>query len=92
MRCPLRVEAEIKKWGNGLALHVTGAMAELPQLKAGTKVTVDVSSQGLVVRPADQAVGVLHLPYSEDEILAGFTPEKAHADELPHLLPSEVDI
>ena len=39
----MKVESEIKKWGNSLALRVTGIMAELPNFKDGTKVIVEVS-------------------------------------------------
>ena len=30
-----------------------------------------------------------HFPYTESELLAGLTPEKAHADELAKLMVSE---
>ena len=42
----MRVESEIKKWGNSLALRVTGIMADLPKFKVGTKVIVDVTDEG----------------------------------------------
>ena len=86
----MRVEAEIKKWGNSLALRVTGIMAEVPRLKAGTRVTVDVSSEGLVVKPAAGKLGSLRFPYSESDLLAGITPDKAHADELADPKESEI--
>ncbi len=88
----MRVEAEIKKWGNSLALRVTGIMAEMPQFKAGTRVTVDVSSEGLVVRPAVGRLGTLRFPYSESALLTGITPETAHADVLANPTGVEVGI
>lgn len=48
----MRVETEIKKWGNSLALRVTGLMAELPRFEPGTRVTVDIDTEGFVVRRA----------------------------------------
>ena len=87
----MRVETEIKKWGNSLALRVTGVMAEVPHLEAGTKVTVDVSSEGLVVKPAAGKLGTFWFPYSESELLAGITPHNAHADELANPKGREVD-
>ncbi len=78
----MRVETEIKKWGNSLALRVTGIMAEMPQFQAGTKVTVDVSGEGLVVKPAVGKLGTFRFPYSESELLAEITPDNSHADEL----------
>ena len=88
----MRVQTEIKKWGNSLALRVTGIMAEVPQFEAGTKVTVDVSSEGLVVKPAVGRLGTLRFPYSESVLLAGITPDKAHADVLADPTRFEVGI
>ena len=86
----MRVETEIKKWGNSLALRVTGIMAEMPQFKPGTRVTVDVSRHGLVVKPATGTLGTLRFPYSESALLAGITPDSAHADILADPTGSEV--
>lgn len=88
----MQVEAEIKKWGNSLALRVTGVMAEVPKLKAGTKVTVDVSTEGLVVKPAAGKLGTFRFPYSESELLAGLTRDNAHADELAEPKGPEVGL
>ena len=47
----MKVETEIKKWGNSLALRVTGVMATLPEFKAGDRVIVDVTEEGFFVKP-----------------------------------------
>lgn len=78
----VRVETEIKKWGNSLALRVTGAMAELPQLEPGTRVTVDIDSEGFVVRRAEGALRSFRFPDSESALVAGITADNAHADLL----------
>ena len=78
----VRVNAEIKKWGNSLALRVTGVMAELPKFKAGTKVTVDVSSDSVCVKPAVKKREMSRFPCAESALLIRMTPEKAHADTL----------
>lgn len=88
LRKAVRIETEIKKWGNSLALRVTGIMAEAPQFKAGTKVTVDVSTEGIVVKPAVRKAR-LSLPYSESALLKEITPAKAHADALANPLDVE---
>ena len=88
----MRVETEIKKWGNSLALRVTGIMAEVPQFKAGTRVTVDVSNDGLIVKPAVGRVGTLRFPYNESDLLKDITPEKAHAEELANPMATELGI
>ena len=78
----MRVETEIKKWGNSLALRVTGPMAELPRLGPGTRVTVDIDSQGFVVRRAVGTLRSFRFPDDEGALLAGMTAENAHADLL----------
>ena len=86
----MKVESEIKKWGNSLALRVTGIMADLPNFRDGTKVIVEVSEEGITVKPVHSRRGRLHLPYSEEELLAGISHETAHADELAIPLASEM--
>ena len=83
----MQVRAEIKKWGNSLALRVSGIMATVPNFSAGDPVTVDVSEQGLVVKPMNRRRETLI--YTESELLAGLTPETVHADELARLTERE---
>ena len=78
----MRVETKIKKWGNSLALRVTGVMAEMPGFKDGARVTVDVSADGIVVKRASKSKRRIELPYSEQELIKDISPEKAHADAL----------
>ena len=78
----MRIETEIKKWGNSLALRVSGAMAELPQFEPGTRVTVDIDSEGFVVRRASGSLRSFCFPESESALLAGITAKNAHADLL----------
>jgi antitoxin MazE len=85
----MKIESEIKKWGNSLALRVTGMMAELPKFTAGTKVIVEVSEEGIVVKPATVQKPKLRLPYTESALLADMTPQAAHADELAEPFAAE---
>ena len=78
----MKIETEIKKWGNSLALRVTGVMAELPGFKEGAKVVIDVSTDGFMVKPVVNAGKKIKLPYSEQELLENLTPAKAHAEAL----------
>ena len=78
----MKIETEIKKWGNSLALRVSGVMAELPGFTEGTRVSVDVSEEGLVIKPVPAEIAEPRLPYSEKTLLANITPATAHADEL----------
>ena len=51
-----------------------------PTFKVGTKVIVDVTDEG-IVKPETAEERGFRFPYSEQELLAGMTPEKSHADE-----------
>ena len=87
----MKVETEIKQWGNSLALRVSGVMAEIPQFTVGTRVEVEVTEEGLIVKPVRDQVGERTLPYSEKALLEDLTPDSAHADELAELSTKELD-
>jgi antitoxin MazE len=83
-----KFEATIQPWGNSLGLRITRPICDLAHLGRGDKVIVEVTENGLTVRPKSGRKH-LGLPYSEDDLVQGLTPHKAHADELPYTLPSE---
>lgn len=72
----MKVKAKIQKWGNGLALRVSGPMRDLPKFKEGSVVEVEVSAEGLIVKKNKTSL----FPFTEEEFLADLTPESAHAD------------
>ncbi len=83
------VHAKIQKWGNGLALRVSGVLRDIPNFHEGTEVDIEVSEQGLSItkaRPGRQ----LNLPFSEAQLLKDLDPYTVHAEELADLLPSEI--
>lgn len=88
----VRIETEIKKWGNSMALRVTGTMAALPQFKPGTPVVVDVDRDGFVVKRADERPMTFRFPHTEAALLAAMTPENAHAELLANPRDTEVGL
>lgn len=84
----MKVEAKIQKWGNGLALRVSGVMRDIPHLEDGTIVDVDISEDGFTVKKKPEKK---LFPFTEEEMLAGLTPETAHADLLAKPLNSELE-
>ena len=64
-------------------------MATLPDFKAGTRVVVEVTDEGLVVKPAARKKARFRFPYTENELLADLTPETVPADELAKLTAHE---
>jgi antitoxin MazE len=86
----MQIETEVKKWGNSLALRITGIMAELPGFSEGTRVVVDVSEDGIVVKRLARKQHNFRFPYSESDLLSDLTAESIHADELAQ--PSGIEL
>jgi len=86
----IRFEAVIQPWGNSLGLRITRALSEAAHLERGTVVTVAVIDGGLLVKPKPMPGKPLVFPYSEAEVVRELNPGKAHADELPTILASEL--
>jgi antitoxin MazE len=79
----MKTEASIQKWGNGLALRVSGIMRDIPHFKEGMRVMVDVTEDGFVVKKL--APSKKKLPFSEKELLKDLTAYTSHADEMATL-------
>ena len=75
----MRIQAKIQKWGNSLALRLTGPMKSVPQFEQDMLVDVEVTEKWIKVAPVRPK---LKVPYSEAELLADLSPEGAHADEI----------
>lgn len=86
----MKVRAQILKWGNGLALRVSGAMRDIPHLKEGTKVSVEITEEGFSVKKITSKKQ-FKLPFNEAQLLESLNSELAHADLLTNLLTSELD-
>lgn len=84
----MKVEAKIQKWGNGLALRVSGVMRDIPHFEAGNIVEVDIDEKGFSVVKLKQNKNKL-FPFTEVQLLENITPELAHADLLAEPLDSE---
>jgi len=86
----IHFEAVIQPWGNSLGLRITRALSEAAHLERGAVVTVAVVDGGLLVTPKPKLGKPRAFPYSEAELVLGLDPAKAHADELPAILASEL--
>lgn len=84
----MQVQAEIKKWGNSLGLRVTGPMRDVPAFTKGTKVDIEVTEEGLMIRKAKK-INKPSFLFSEAELLEGMTPAKAHAELVTKVLDTE---
>ena len=84
------VHTKIQKWGNGLALRVSGLMREVPKFKQGTEVVVEIVEDGFTVKKVNTKPSLF--PFTEAELLEDITPETAHADELASLISVEYEV
>lgn len=84
-------EATIQPWGNSLGSRITRALSEVAHLERGMAVTIAVADGGLLVKPSLKVRSKRPpLPYSETDLIKGMTPARAHADELPRAIASEL--
>ena len=65
-----------------------GAMADVPNLKVGSKVDIEITKDALIIKPL--AKKKLMLPFSESQLISNLTPALAHADELATLTGVEL--
>lgn len=85
-----KFEGTVQPWGNSLGIRITRPMSDLADLGKGDKVSIVITEDGLIVtrKKMQRHAG---LPYKEADLIAGLTPHKAHADEIPSLLVSELE-
>lgn len=87
---PAKFITTIQPWGNSLGLRITRPLGDMAHLKKGARVTIEVLNEGLLVKAAVPSKKRFKLPYTEAELVRGLTPLKAHADELPIPLSTEL--
>lgn len=76
----MKVQTQIQKWGNSLALRLTGAIKTIPHFEENMIVEVVINEKGIQVFPSKTKQK--KLPYTEEQLLKGLTAITAHADEL----------
>ncbi|AXD41176.1 transcriptional regulator [Salmonella enterica] len=81
----MRTQAVLQKWGNSIALRLTGNLKTVPGFEAGDRVDIEINEAGLSIQKATRP----HL--SESELLSGLSPYLAHADEMASPMGGEAD-
>lgn len=80
----MRTQAILQKWGNSIALRLSGNLKTIPNFEAGDAVDIEVSEKGLFIQKAAKR------QFSEADLLAGLSAYTAHADELATPLAGEI--
>ena len=47
----MKIQTTIQKWGNSLAIRITGPLKTIPHFTANMAVEIDVNERGLTVYP-----------------------------------------
>lgn len=86
----MHIHTKIQKWGNGLAIRISGAMREIPHLQNGTEVDVEVSENGLIIQKSERLPKIIKLPFTEKELIQSLKMEHDYTDLLTQPLPKEI--
>ena len=77
------MQTNIQKWGNSLALRLTGVIKTIPHFEENMLVEINVDEKGIQVFPAKAKRK--KLPFTEEHLLKGLTSHTAHADEIANI-------
>ncbi|MCA6219409.1 AbrB/MazE/SpoVT family DNA-binding domain-containing protein [Photorhabdus antumapuensis] len=72
----MRIQAVLQKWGNSIALRLSGNLKTIPNLETGDIVNINISEEGLIIRKA------VKKRLTESDLLNSLSAYTAHADEL----------
>lgn len=77
----MKIQTTIQKWGNSLAIRITGPLKTIPRFSANMPIEIEVNENGLAIHPLAPKKKKLRL-LKESQLLKGLTAKKAHADEI----------
>lgn len=77
----MKIQTTIQKWGNSLAIRITGPLKTIPHFSANMPIEIEVNESGLTIHPITPKKRKLLL-FKEAQLLKGLTAKKAHADEV----------
>lgn len=82
------MQAKIQRWGNSLAIRLTGMARTIPHFSENMPVDIEISEAGIQIRPGKKVLK--KLPFTEAELLEGMTPYLAHIDALAAPISKEI--
>ena len=84
----MQVQTTIQKWGNSLALRLTGPLKSIPHFKENMLVNVEISHSSICISPAKPKRE--KLLFKEKDLLKGLTKKTSHADEVALIRSTEL--
>ncbi len=85
----MKIQTTIQKWGNSLAIRITGPLKSIPHFTENMLVEIDVNKNGLTIHPVIKK-RKRHL-LKESQLLDGLTAKTAHADEVAIIQSGEFE-
>ena len=85
----MKVEAKIQKWGNSLALRLTGPVRSVPHFEADMMVIINVTKSGIRVEPMEKPKKKER--FTEEQLLKGLNAHTAHADLLAEISLEDIE-
>ena len=77
----MKIHTTIQKWGNSLAIRITGPLKTIPHFTANMSVEIEVNEKGLTIHPLIPKKRKLLL-FNEAQLLKDLTAKNVHADEI----------
>jgi antitoxin MazE len=85
----MQIESNIQRWGNSLAVRLSGMARTVPKFEEGMPITIEILDDGIYIRKVTPKPAIAWLLFTEAELLSGLTPYLAHADETASLSADE---
>lgn len=85
----MKIQTTIQKWGNSLAIRITGPLKSIPHFTENMLVEIEVNKNGLTIQPLAKKRKFNLM--KEAQLLNGLTAKTAHADEIASIQTGEFD-
>lgn len=86
----MKIQSTIQKWGNSLAVRITGPLKTIPHFSENMPIEIEVSEKGLKIQPIFPKKRK-SLLFKESQLLKGLTEKNAHADAIIDILHEEFE-
>lgn len=84
------METEIKKWGNSAAIRLPSKILAAAHISPSSSISIEVKGRKIIIEAiTEPKVKRIKLPFSEQALLEGLTPNLAHADDIAVVFDSE---
>ncbi len=86
----MHINTKVQKWGNSLALRLSGALKDIPNFSEGDEVAIDITVDGFSVKKFKPSI-TKKMPFTEQELLQQLNHENCHSELLAPLYNIEYE-